>query len=88
MTIHGAVIIEQGVTFAIVAVRSTVTQYTVRSTRMRQALSVYFPNMPIILMSQDQNGTTTAARTSSTSSSPSASTRYRGKNIMFSSTHV
>ena len=57
MTIHGAVIIEQGVTFAIVAVRSTVTQYTVRSTRMRQALSVYFPNMPIILMSQDQNGT-------------------------------
>lgn len=56
MTIHGAVIIEQGVTFAIVAVRSTVTQYTVRSTRMRRALSVYFPNMPIILMSQDANG--------------------------------
>ena len=38
------------------AVRSTVTQYTVRSTRMRRALSVYFPNMPIILMSQDANG--------------------------------
>ena len=57
MTIHGAVIIEQGVTFAIVAVRSTVTQYTVRSTRMRRALSVYFPNMPIILMSQDSSGT-------------------------------
>lgn len=56
MTIHGAVIIEQGVTFAIVAVRSTVTQYTVRSTRMRRALSVYFPNMPIILMSQDAKG--------------------------------
>ncbi len=56
MTIHGAVIIEQGVTFAIVAVRSTVTQYTVRSIRMRRALSVYFPNMPIILMSQDANG--------------------------------
>ena len=56
MTIHGAVIIEQGVTFAIVAVRSTVTQYTVRSTRMRRALSVYFPNVPIILMSQDANG--------------------------------
>lgn len=57
MTIHGAVIIEQGVTFAIVAVRSTVTQYTVRSIRMRRALSVYFPNMPIILMSQDSSGT-------------------------------
>ena len=57
MTIHGAVIIEQGVTFAIVAVRQSVTQYTVRITQMRQALSVYFPNMPIILMSQDSSGT-------------------------------
>ena len=29
MTIHGAVIIEQGVTFAIVAVKPEVTRYTV-----------------------------------------------------------
>ena len=57
MTIHGAVIIEQGVTFAIVAVRQSVTQYTVRIPPLRQALSVYFPNMPIILMSQDSSGT-------------------------------
>lgn len=56
-TIHGAVIIEQGVTFAIVAVKPSVTNYTVRITQMRRSLAYYFPNMPIILMSQDQSGT-------------------------------
>lgn len=56
MTIHGAVIIEQGVTFAIVSVRQSVTNYTVRITQTRRALSQYFPNMPIILMSQDASG--------------------------------
>ena len=57
MVIHGAVIVEQGVTFAIISVKQTVTQYTVRMTRFRQAIAPYFPNMPIILMSQDKNGT-------------------------------
>ena len=57
MTLQGAVIIEQGVTFAIVAVKQTVTVYTTRSTQMRRALTPFFPNMPIILMSQDANGT-------------------------------
>ncbi len=56
MVIHGAVIIEQGVTFAIVAVKPTVTQYTARATAFRQEISYYFPNMPIILMSQDASG--------------------------------
>ena len=56
MVIQGAVIIEQGVTFAIVAVNSTVTRYTVRSTQVRRELMRYFPNMPIILMSQDSSG--------------------------------
>ena len=57
MTIHGAVIIEQGVTFAVVAVRPEVTRYTARLVHTRRSLSRFFPNMPIILMSQDQNGT-------------------------------
>jgi len=57
MKIQGAVIIEQGVTFAIVAVKQTVTNYTSRIIRMRQQLQYFFPNMPIILMSQDSNGT-------------------------------
>ncbi len=57
MVVHGAVIIEQGVTFAIVAVKPSVTQYTARITAFRQEMSYYFPNMPIILMSQDAGGT-------------------------------
>ncbi|MBO6304421.1 MAG: hypothetical protein J6M62_04985 [Selenomonadaceae bacterium] len=56
MKIHGAVIIEQGVTFAIVSVKWHVTQYTQRIIEARQELSVFFPNMPIILMSTDKNG--------------------------------
>ena len=57
MTIHGAVIVEQGVTFAIVSVRPSVTRYTARLVQTRRELSQFFPNMPIILMSQDNNGT-------------------------------
>ena len=57
MKIQGAVIIEQGVTFAIVAVSRTVTNYTSRAIRVRHQLAQFFRNMPIILMSQDSNGT-------------------------------
>ncbi|MBR2214636.1 MAG: hypothetical protein IJ849_02620 [Selenomonadaceae bacterium] len=57
MKIHGAVIIEQGVTFAIIAVKQSVTRYTTRLVQTRQELSYFFPNMPIILMSQDNSGT-------------------------------
>ena len=57
MKIRGAVIIEQGVTFAIVVVSRSVTNYTSRAVRVRYQLSQFFPNMPIILMSQDSNGT-------------------------------
>ncbi len=57
MRIQGSVIIEQGVTFAIIVVNQTVTNYTSRMIQMRNFLSPYFPNMPIILMSQDANGT-------------------------------
>lgn len=56
MVVHGSVIIEQGVTFAIIVVRQEVTQYTVRATKFRHAIAPYFPRMPIILMSQDQQG--------------------------------
>ena len=57
MKIQGSVIIEQGVTFAIVVVNQSVTNYTSRAIRVRNQLSQYFRNMPIILMSQDSNGT-------------------------------
>ena len=51
MTIEGAVIIEQGVTFALIHVDPSVTTYTVKSTQTRRALMRFFPGMPIILMS-------------------------------------
>ncbi len=57
MTIHGAVIIEQGVTFAVISVNASVTRYTARLVQVRRELSQFFPNMPIILMSQDRDGT-------------------------------
>ncbi|MCR5833231.1 MAG: hypothetical protein K6G55_01045 [Selenomonadaceae bacterium] len=57
MKIQGAVILEQGVTFAVVAVNRTVTNYTSRAIRVRHQLAQFFRNMPIILMSQDSNGT-------------------------------
>lgn len=56
MQIRGAVIIEQGVTFAVFAVKPTVTRYTIRSVQVRRELSAFFPNMPIILMSMDGDG--------------------------------
>lgn len=55
--IYGSVIIEQGVTFAIVVVSPIVTNYTSRIVRVRQQLQYFFPNMPIILMSQEKDGT-------------------------------
>ena len=57
MTIHGAVILHTGVTFAIISVKQSVTQYTARIVQVRQELSQFFPNMPIILMSMDNSGT-------------------------------
>ena len=57
MVIHGSVIIEQGVTFAIIMVQPVITQYTVRSVQFRWAIQPYFPRMPIILMSQHKHGT-------------------------------
>ena len=57
MVIHGSVIIEQGVTFAIIMVQPVITQYTVRSVQFRRAIHPYFPRMPILLLSQDKDGT-------------------------------
>ena len=56
MMMQAAVVKEQGITFAVVAVRQEVTNYTYRAVRMRQELQRVFKNMPIILMSMDSNG--------------------------------
>ncbi|WP_294175387.1 hypothetical protein [uncultured Selenomonas sp.] len=54
--VHGSVIIEQGVTFAIVVVKPHVTQYTARAVSFRNEIAPFFRNMPIVLMSQDKDG--------------------------------
>ncbi|WIW69706.1 MULTISPECIES: hypothetical protein [Anaerosinus] len=56
MVINGAVIKEQGVTFAIISVKPHVTRYTVTAIEARQNYAAFFPNMPIILMSQNEQG--------------------------------
>ncbi len=56
MTFEGAIIKEQGVTFAIIVVK----KYAISSDSERKAaietFSSIFPDMPIILMAQDSKG--------------------------------
>lgn len=54
--IQGAVVKEQGVTFAIVVVKSHVLQAQSESQSAARAFMPYFPGMPIILMAQDGRG--------------------------------
>jgi len=56
MKIQGAVIKEQGVTFAIVVVKSHVLASGQSREQMQVAGHSLFPGMPIILMAQDGRG--------------------------------
>lgn len=53
---EGAVIREQGVTFAIVIVRSSVLQNTSEANDAIQSFQPVFPGMPVVLMAQDSRG--------------------------------
>jgi hypothetical protein len=55
MQLEGAIIKEQGQTFAIVVVKSHVLNSTERDDAAQQ-FSRYFPGMPIILMAQNSGG--------------------------------
>lgn len=57
--IKGAVIKEQGVTFAIVIVKSHVLNSEIESEKAAQGFSGVFPGLPIILMAQDGRGVPT-----------------------------
>jgi hypothetical protein len=59
MQIEGAVIREQGVTFAIVIVKPHVIQNTCEADRTIAAFSPVFPSLPVILMGQDHRGVPT-----------------------------
>jgi len=53
MQFNAALIKEQGITFAIVVVKSYIIQNPSKAEESRVSFSALFPNMPIILMAQD-----------------------------------
>jgi hypothetical protein len=59
MQIEGAVVKEQGVTFAIVVVKSHVLNSSGQCDDARNSFRSVFPGVPIILMAQDNRGTPT-----------------------------
>jgi len=56
MKFQGAVIKEQGVTFAIVIVKKSVLDNRIEANRAVQGLQPIFPGMPIVLMAQNYQG--------------------------------
>jgi hypothetical protein len=59
MKVQGAVIKEQGITFAIVVVKRRVIQNTFQANKTSQSFGNLFPGMPVILMAQNNRGTPT-----------------------------
>lgn len=57
MKIQGAVIKEQGVTFAVAVVKHHVTSSNLEADKVRGSLQGYFPGLPLVLASQDSRGT-------------------------------
>ncbi len=57
MTFEGAVIREQGVTFAVVIVKKHVMDNRLEAQDAIQAFSPLFPGLPLVLMAQDYQGT-------------------------------
>ncbi|MBN8648310.1 MAG: hypothetical protein J0L55_10175 [Caulobacterales bacterium] len=56
MQFEGAVVKEQGITFAIVIVKRFVTESQSRASEAIRSFSSFFPGLPIVLMSQDSRG--------------------------------
>ena len=59
MTFQGAVVREQGVTFAIVIVRSSALHTAAAGQETIRSFQPLFPSTPIVLMAQDSRGTPT-----------------------------
>ena len=59
MTFQGALVTEQGITFAIVVVKSHVIQSDAAAREALRGFRPLFPGAPIILMAQDYRGTPT-----------------------------
>lgn len=56
MTFEGAVIREQGVTFALVVVKHHVVQNRSEAQNAISAFQPYFPGNPVVLVGQDSRG--------------------------------
>ena len=59
MKFQGAKVKEQGVTFGIIIVKSSVLNDATKRSEIRTAGKFIFGNIPIILMAQDSQGTPT-----------------------------
>lgn len=59
MTFEGAVVREQGVTFAVVVVKRHVVDNRSEAGEAIAAFQPYFPGLPVVLMAQDAWGTPT-----------------------------
>ncbi len=59
MKFQGAVVKEQGVTFAVVIVKKPVADNRIEANRAIQSFQPLFPGIPVILMAQDHRGTPT-----------------------------
>lgn len=59
MTFQGAVIREQGVTFAVVIVKKYVIDNSSEAGQAIAAFQPVFPGLPVVLMAQDARGTPT-----------------------------
>ena len=56
MKFQGAVIKEQGVTFAVVIVKKSVIDFSSEAIKAIQSFQPFFPGIPILLMAQDHHG--------------------------------
>lgn len=56
MKFQGAVIKEQGVTFAVVIVKKSVLNSSTETAQTIQSFQPLFRGMPVVLMAQDSNG--------------------------------
>lgn len=59
MHFDGALLKEQGVTFAIVVVKPLVLNSTIECDNARRSFTTVFPGVPIILMAQNSRGVPT-----------------------------
>ncbi|RQM70879.1 hypothetical protein [Aeromonas hydrophila] len=56
MKFQGAVILEQGVTFAIVLVKKSALSSTNKANEVRDSFQRYFQSLPLVLAAQDASG--------------------------------